>query len=106
MPNEFTSIPDDFSTPAEREGDAMPFAVTPAWERGKKRRGFGGGRTTRVAAEPRPFAAEPETVAMAGPAAMATETAAYGGGRLDAVDPTDTTFAATPAYATRSAARK
>jgi hypothetical protein len=34
------------------------FAPVPAWERGKKRRGFGAGRTGRVAEEPRSFVSD------------------------------------------------
>jgi hypothetical protein len=93
MSNDFTPI----NTP---ESDAPMFAPIPSWERGKKRRSFGGVRESRVAAEPRSFApTEAPSTTLSGDA-MAYET------RLDTVDPTDTSFAGTPVYADRNVARK
>jgi len=101
MATDFRSTPDDFTPPTDVED--MPFAPAPAWERGKKRRGFGMGRTSRVAPESRTFAAEPEPaiVTTPGPAVAAGETPFY-----ETQADADTTFVATPAYASRSAARK
>ncbi|HEX5264423.1 MAG TPA: hypothetical protein VFW13_12900 [Phenylobacterium sp.] len=54
MTTDFSATPDDRRT--ETESDM--FAPVPAWERGKKRRGFGAGRTGRVAEEPRSFVSD------------------------------------------------
>lgn len=43
------------------EQDGVMFAAQPVWDRNRKRKGFGGRKTTAVAAEPRTFAPEPET---------------------------------------------
>jgi len=64
MPIDFSATPDD--DPTRRESDTPMFAPVPAWERGKKRRGFGSGRASAaqagpVAEEPRSFAAEPQS---------------------------------------------
>jgi hypothetical protein len=75
MTNDFSPI-----DPSESESEGSMFAGTPSWERGKKRRGFGG-RTSRVADEPRSFTAEP------------SDTPAAYEARMDTVDPTDTAFA-------------
>src|SRR4051812_9232202 len=102
MPTDFSDRPDP--------NDSPMFAPVPAWERNKKRRGFGrAARTTTpmadatvpeaVAGEPRSFTAEREDLSLAA-------------ARKDHVDPTDTTFAedstfaGTPAYAARPAARR
>lgn len=86
MSNDFSPI-----DPSESEGSM--FAPIPTWERGKKRRG-----ASRVAAEPRTFAAEPSDA-----------TRAYEA-RMDTVDPTDTTFdtgfASGPTFAGRTTSRK
>lgn len=43
------------------EQDGVMFAAQPVWDRNRKRKGFGGRKTTAVAAEPRTFDPEPET---------------------------------------------
>jgi hypothetical protein len=105
MPTDFSDRPDP--------NDSPMFAPIPAWERNKKRRGFG--RSARSAArpdatvaetiadEPRSFAGES---AAAGMGAGAMGASAMGAERMDYVDPTETTFAGTPAYATRTTTRR
>lgn len=107
MPTEFTSIPDDFSTPVNP--DSIPFAPMPAWERGKTRRSLAGGDA--VAAEPRTFSAEPITTRpVTRPTTLTDDARAYEArgheARMDRVDPAETAFAAEPVYATRTAVRK
>jgi hypothetical protein len=79
----------DFSPINTPDDESSMFAGVPSWERGKKRRGFGG-RTSRVAAEPRSFAAEP------------SDTPAAYEARMDTVDPTDTGFASGATFADRT----
>ena len=103
MSTEFTSIPDDFSTPVNP--GATPFAPVPAWERGKPRRDLAG----QVAAEPRSFAPERAerpvaTRPVTRPTTLSDDARAYEA-RLDTVDATDTTFAAEPVYVSRAASR-
>lgn len=103
MTTEFTSIPDDFSTPVNP--GATPFAPVPAWERGKPRRDLAG----QVAAEPRSFAPERAerpvaTRPVTRPTTLSDDARAYEA-RLDTVDATDTTFAAEPVYVSRAASR-
>lgn len=43
------------------EQDGVMFAAQPVWDRNRKRKGFGGRKTTAVAVEPRTFAPETET---------------------------------------------
>lgn len=98
MTIDFSATPDD--SPTSKESDSPMFAPTPAWERGKKRRGFGGGR---VAEEPRSFAPAPEA-----PAAAA-ETGAYAIdpiGPAGSAQPTESMFAGTPSYAGVTARHK
>ena len=108
MTIDFSSTPEDSPTNTESEGSM--FAPVPAWERSKKRRMFGGRArspdATRVAEEPRSFAAEPETETLAG------DQRAYA---FDPIGPTDESafattdepaFAATPSYAGVTARRK
>ena len=57
MPSDFISTPEDFST--DKESESPMFAPVPAWERGKKRRGFGGSRASRVAPDVRAAARRP-----------------------------------------------
>jgi hypothetical protein len=51
MPTDFSATPDE--SPINGTADGSVFAPVPAWERNKKRRGFGGGAR---ASEPRSFA--------------------------------------------------
>ena len=110
MTIDFSSTPDDSPTNTESEGSM--FAPTPAWERSKKRRMFGGRArspdATRVAEEPRSFAAEAEPE----PETLAGDQRAYA---FDPIGPTDQSafaatgepaFAATPSYAGVTARRK
>jgi len=109
MPTDFTSNPAD--DPMRSESETPMFAPIPAWERGKKRRGFGG-RTSRVEPEPRSFAADPVERDVATGAAVREDLRPYetrSEAMADSLAPTpatDTAFAATPAYATRTAVRK
>ena len=111
MTIDFSATPDN--SPTTNESDSPMFAPVPAWERGKKRRGFGGGRTSRVAEEPRSFASEPETTT------AAAEQGAYafdpigptGSAQPTESQPTDSQagesmFAGTPSYAGVTARRK
>jgi hypothetical protein len=84
--------------PTNSESDSPMFAATPAWERGKKRRSFGGS-ASQVEPEPRSFAADTSDRA---PAAVMTGATA---GAM-ASDPTTDSFAAAPSYATRPAHRR
>ena len=108
MTIDFSSTPDDSPTNTESEGSM--FAPVPAWERSKKRRMFGGRArspdATRVAEEPRSFAAEPEAETLAG------DQRAYA---FDPIGPTDESafatpgepaFATTPSYAGVTERRK
>jgi hypothetical protein len=104
MPADFTSSEND---PTLTESENSMFAPVPAWERGKKRRSFGMGRSSRVAPEPRSFTSdeelEPRVSTMSGPA--------VGAERVEFIDTTDddlgdSAFAGTPIYANRTAARK
>ena len=110
MPTDFTSNPAD--EPIRSESETPMFAPIPAWERGKKRRGFGGGRSSRVAAEPRSFAADAVEGDVVTGAAVREDLRPYetrSEAMADSLAPTpatDTAFAATPAYATRTAVRK
>ena len=98
MPTDFTSTDSD---PISTEGSI--FAPVPAWERGKKRRGLGS-RGSRVAPEPRSFAsefsAEPEPLVTPQP------TRPVRARPLAKAAPTETAFAATPVFASSSAARR
>ena len=80
------------------------FAPIPAWERGKKRRSFGS-RGSRVAPEPRSFAAElsAEQDPVITPT---TATRPVRAKREDIVDRPIETFAAAPVFASSTAARK
>jgi len=106
MTIDFSATPQD--SPTNTQSDSPMFAPVPAWERGKKRRGFGGGRTSRVDEEPRSFAAEPEI------SAAAAEQGAYafdpigpaGSARPTESQPTESVFAGTPSYAGVTARRK
>jgi cytoskeletal protein RodZ len=108
MTIDFSSTPDD--SPTNTESGGSMFAPTPAWERSKKRRMFGSrarsADATRVAEEPRSFAAEPETETLAG------DQRAYA---FDPIGPTDQSafaaagepaFATTPSYASVTERRK
>jgi hypothetical protein len=104
MATDFTSNPAD--DPINNESETPMFAPIPAWERGKKRRGFGSGRTSRVAPEPRTFTADGPEAAAAAPVAAAAGGAMaaedlrpYETTRYDTAGPADTSFAAAPAYA-------
>lgn len=98
MTTEFTSTPDDFSPPAR--SNPSTFAATPAWERGKKRRGS----EAEVAAEPRSFASDTSETS----ASVADDFRPIENGRaaMGEAEATEATFAAAPAYATRTATRK
>jgi hypothetical protein len=105
MPIDFTSSEND---PTLTESEGSMFAPVPAWERGKKRRGFGMGGSSRVAPEPRSFASDDDIVA---PRVGAMSGPAVGAERVEFVDTTDAAlgdaaFAGTPIYANRTAARK
>ncbi|HEY0436537.1 MAG TPA: hypothetical protein VGC92_07855, partial [Phenylobacterium sp.] len=113
MPVDFDSNAD--GDPTRVDSDTPMFAPIPTWERGKKRRGFGGGRP--AAAEPRTFAdtdareveatsAGAATAGMAATPAMGSEPLATD--RLDRVEPTDTGFMAGAPLAgdRRAAARR
>ncbi|MDB5499851.1 MAG: hypothetical protein JWP28_3882, partial [Phenylobacterium sp.] len=111
MTIDFSATPDN--SPTTNESDSPMFAPVPAWERGKKRRGFGGGRTSRVAEEPRSFASEPETTtAAAEPGAYAFDPIGpTGSAQPTESQPTDnqageSMFAGTPSYAGVTARRK
>jgi hypothetical protein len=104
MSTNFSATPDD--KPNNSEADSPMFAPVPAWERGKKRRGLGGGRTGRVAEEPRSFASDPDERLAAresmvreptwpAPDAIAPDGIVYE--RLE--EPADGVFAGTPVYA-------
>src|SRR5579862_4389963 len=109
MTTDFSATPDDRRT--ETESDM--FAPVPAWERGKKRRGFGAGRAGRVAEEPRSFVSDDEdraTIAARDareqlarePVWRETETIAPDGivyEPLENTPPTESVFAGTPVYA-------
>ncbi|WP_372784395.1 hypothetical protein [Phenylobacterium sp.] len=110
MTIDFSATPDNGPTSTETESSM--FAPIPSWERGKKRRGlsraFGGGRTTRVAEEPRSFVAEPDRSLETG--VLAGDQRAYA---FDPIAPTNAAmaeaepaFAGTPSYANVSARRK
>jgi hypothetical protein len=112
MSTDFSATPDD--KPNNSEADSPMFAPVPAWERGKKRRGLGGGRTRRVAEEPRSFASDPDERAplaaresmvreptWPAPDAIAPDGIVYE--RLE--EPADGVFAGTPVYA-EAASRK
>ena len=81
MTIDFSATPDDRSLST---GSDAPFAGVPAWERGKKRRGFGAARRS---AEPSSFAASTDPL-------LATDL-------TSAVDATDPNFAAGPTFADR-----
>ncbi len=116
MTIDFSSTPDDGPTTTESEGSM--FAPTPSWERGKKRSGlarmFSGG-ATRVADEPRSFAAESDAPLETG--VLAGDQRAYA---FDPIGPAEASvadasvfettaepaFAGTPTYANVSARRK
>jgi hypothetical protein len=108
MTIDFSSTPDDSPTNTESKGSM--FAPVPAWERGKKRRMFGGSaRSTdsaHVAEEPRSFAAESETETLAG------DQRAYAFDPIGPADEsafaatTESEFAGTPSYASVTARRK
>ncbi|WP_293369475.1 hypothetical protein [Phenylobacterium sp.] len=85
MTIDFSATPDD--SPTNNTADGPMFAPVPAWERNKKRRGFGGGR----ASEPRSFAPADEPLA-ATPVSDA----------LGPLEPTDDAFAAGPTFANRT----
>src|SRR5438309_6461995 len=100
MTIDFSTTPDN--GPTTSESDSAMFAATPAWERSKKRRRFGGGKSG-VAEEPRGFAPEPETTT------RAAEQGAYAFdpiGPADSAQPTESAFAGTPSYASVTARRK
>jgi hypothetical protein len=80
-------------TPNTTPDDSPMFAPIPAWERNKKRRGFGGMSRAARPAETRSFAAAP---------AHETEPQID---RVSEVDPANTAFAAPPVYASRSQAK-
>jgi hypothetical protein len=86
MPIDFSATPDE--DPIHGDADGSTFAPTPAWERNKKRRGFGGGRRTD---EPRSFAPADEP-----PIADSAVDS------MGAVDPATDTFAAGPTFANRT----
>jgi hypothetical protein len=90
MTIDFSATPDD--DPTNKTGDGPTFAPVPAWERNRKRRGFGMGRRD---AEPRSFAPGDEP--------LTTDPMA------DSLDPVespvesdDGTFAAGPTFANRT----
>ena len=97
----------DFSPINTPNGETPMFAPVPSWERGKKRRSFGG-RGSRVAAEPRSFAPEfspePGDPVPTRPVTLSEDARAYEA-RMDTVDPTDTSFATAPIYAGATARR-
>ncbi|THD58781.1 hypothetical protein [Phenylobacterium sp.] len=117
MTVDFSATPED--SPTNSESDTPMFAPIPAWERGKKRRGFGARRApapvaAQVAAEPRSFTPaddlSPPSVSaaplhtgpmMADPVATRPAVDQMGG-----VDPTDTSFIAGPAFASSGRARR
>jgi cytoskeletal protein RodZ len=86
MPIDFSATPDD--SPTNNTADGPMFAPVPAWERNKKRRGFGGGRR---ASEPRSFAPTADP--------LIAEPAADSMGPLEA---DDGNFAAGPTFANRT----
>jgi hypothetical protein len=98
MPTDFTSTDSD---PISTESPM--FAPVPAWERGKKRRSFGS-RGSRVAPEPRSFAAELSADPELAPATVKTRPVVAQ--REEIVDLPDETFAAAPVFASSTAARK
>jgi hypothetical protein len=108
MTIDFSSTPNDSLANTESEGSM--FAPVPAWERGKKRRMFGGRArstdSTRVAEEPRSFAAETQADTLAG------DQPAYAFDPIGATDDdavataTEPAFAGTPSYASVTARRK
>src|ERR1700754_1756398 len=77
---DFNSMPT--TEPGLGESETPMFAGIPSWERNRKRRSFGGGKSHSAAPT---VAAEP----------VATRNAAY-------MEPTDTAFAAEPVFATRT----
>lgn len=101
MPTDFTSSDSD---PISTESESPMFAPTPSWERGKKRRGFGRGSVSRVAPEPRSFAAE--LSAEPDPMIAATPTRPVYVRTEEVVDRPDAAFAATPVFASSTAARR
>ena len=115
MPSDFSANPDDDRTTSDPESSM--FAPVPAWERNKKRRGFGSGRVSRVAPEPRSFAAdedEDQRIAPAPQSAAPRSAAMADTGRAFAFEPMDPevrtepeegVFAGTPTYATATRAK-
>ena len=97
MTTPFISIPDDFSTPAERTEGA--FAPTPSWERGKKARNLG----ARVASEERSFAPTGRASAVTTPPTTLSDDARAFEMRQEAAR--ESAFAAPPVYADRATGR-
>jgi hypothetical protein len=89
MSTEFTNTPN----PADTESPM--FAPIPSWERGKKRRSFGGSAPSTGSAPSSVAAAEERSFAPADPVGERTIRAQTAG-----VDTTGTEFAGTPTYAT------